>query len=324
MRLESPDDPGCESRRRLAHGREVLRLEAQSIEQAESRLDASFSEAVALLKSCKGRVIVSGLGKSGQVGRKIAATLASLGTPSAFVHPAEALHGDLGMIREQDLVLMLSNSGETEELLKLMWFLDAQSNSSIVITGQMQSTLARRCSVVLDGSVEKEACRHNLAPTCSTAVAMALGDALAVTLSAECDFRPSDFARFHPSGSLGRKLLCKVSEVMRRQPLPCCDEKTSLRELISVMTSGRLGVAFVLRGQRLVGIVTDGDLRRGLDKNEELSQSVVDLMSTEPLQIGSNNSLMEAVQRMQDAKVGLLAVVDANQLVGAVQLYDCY
>ena len=320
----SPADPGFDSSARLAQGREVLRLEALAIQQAESRLDTSFSEAVALLKSCKGRVIVSGLGKSGQVGRKIAATLASLGTPSAFVHPAEALHGDLGMIRPQDLVLMLSNSGETEELLKLLWFLEAQSNSSIVITGQMQSTLARRCSVVLDGSVEKEACRHNLAPTCSTAVAMALGDALAVTVSAECNFRPSDFARFHPSGSLGRRLLCTVSDVMRRQPLPCCDEQTSLRELIPVMTSGCLGVAFVLRGQRLVGIVTDGDLRRGLERSGVLDQSVVDLMSTGPLQIGSSAPLVEAVQLMQGAKVGLLAVVDVGQLVGAVQLYDCY
>lgn len=302
----------------------VLRLEANAIHRAAARLGQSFEQAVALVLACKGRVIVAGMGKSGQVGRKIAATLASLGTPSAFVHPAEALHGDLGMIRPQDLVLMLSNSGETDELLRLLWFLDAQGNPSIVITGQMQSTLAKHCSVALDGSVEQEACNHNLAPTCSTAVAMALGDALAVTLSAERNFQASDFARFHPGGSLGRRLLCSVSEVMRRAPLPCCQESTALRELIPLMTGGRLGVAFVLREQRLVGIVTDGDLRRGLEKSSNLEQTAGHLMSSTPLRISSQQRVSEAVEVMQSAKVGLLAVVDGDELVGAIQLYDCH
>lgn len=283
----------------------------------------TFERAVELVLACEGRVIVAGLGKSGQVGRKIAATLASLGTPSAFVHPAEALHGDLGMIRPQDLVLMLSNSGETDELLRLLWFLDAQGNRSIVITGQTTSTLARHCSVTLDGSVAQEACHHNLAPTCSTAVAMALGDALAVSLSAERQFQASDFARFHPGGSLGRRLLCTVAEVMHRQPLPCCGEHTPLRELIPLMTSGRLGVAFVLRQGQLLGIVTDGDLRRGLEKSSDLEQTAEALMSRSPLLISSQQRVSEAVERMQQAKVGLLAVVDGGELVGAIQLYDC-
>ena len=269
----------------LQQAQEVMQMEADAIQAAAKRLDNTFNQAVNLVLACEGRIIVSGMGKSGQIGRKITATFASLGTPSAFVHPAEALHGDLGMIRPQDLVMMLSNSGETEELLRLLWFLESQGNNTIVITGKPESTLGRHCSVALDGSIHREACHHNLAPTCSTAVAMAIGDALAVTLSSKRDFQPEDFARFHPNGALGRRQLCSVGELMRRQPLPCCDEHNSIYDLISVMTSGRLGVAFVMREQQLIGIVTDGDLRRGLSKGQNLNQRAHELMSEGPLSI---------------------------------------
>lgn len=307
----------------LQQAQEVMQLEANSIQAAAKRLDNTFNQAVNLVLACEGRVIVSGMGKSGQIGRKITATFASLGTPSAFVHPAEALHGDLGMIRPQDLILMLSNSGETEELLRLLWFLESQGNNNIVITGKPGSTLGRHCSVVLDGSIHREACHHNLAPTCSTAVAMAIGDALAVTISSKRDFQPEDFARFHPSGALGRRQLCSVAELMRRQPLPCCDEHNSISDLISVMTSGRLGVAFVMREQQLIGIVTDGDLRRGLSKGQNLNQRAHELMSEGPLSISPKKRAVEAVAMMQKHKVSLLAVIENEQLVGAIQLFDC-
>lgn len=307
----------------LQQAQEVMQLEANSIQAAAKRLDNTFNQAVNLVLACEGRIIVSGMGKSGQIGRKITATFASLGTPSAFVHPAEALHGDLGMIRPQDLVMMLSNSGETEELLRLLWFLESQGNNSIVITGKPESTLGRHCSVALDGSIHREACHHNLAPTCSTAVAMAIGDALAVTISSKRDFQPEDFARFHPSGALGRRQLCSVAELMRRQPLPCCDEHNSIYDLISVMTSGRLGVAFVMREQQLIGIVTDGDLRRGLSKGQNLNQRAHELMSEGPLSISPKKRALEAVAMMQKHKVSLLAVIENEQLVGAIQLYDC-
>jgi arabinose-5-phosphate isomerase len=307
----------------LEQARQVMELEAEAIRSAASRIGQPFEKAVELMLAIDGRVIVAGMGKSGQVARKIAATLSSLGTPSAFMHPAEALHGDLGMIRPQDLVLMLSNSGETDELLRLLWFLEAQGNPSIVITGSIQSTLGRHCDVALDGSVAREACNHNLAPTCSTAVAMALGDALAVTLSSQRQFQASDFVRFHPGGSLGRRWVCTVSEVMRRQPLPCCGEAMPLRDLIPLMTGGRLGAAFVLRDEALVGIVTDGDLRRGLEQEVDLNRQTWEFMSRSPLQITSTQKVSSAIEIMQKAKVGILAVVDNEALIGAIQLYDC-
>ena len=307
----------------LQQAQEVMQMEADAIQAAAQRLDNTYNQAVDLVLACEGRVIVSGMGKSGLIARKITATFASLGTPSAFVHPAEALHGDLGMIQPKDLVLMLSNSGETEELLRLLWFLETQGNNSIVITGKLGSTLGRHCSVALDGSIEREACHHDLAPTSSTAVAMAIGDALAVTVSSKRDFQPEDFARFHPSGALGRRQLCSVAELMRRQPLPCCDEHDTLYKLISVMTSGRLGVAFVMREQRLIGIVTDGDLRRGLSKHQNLNQRAYKLMSKGPLSISPKKRAAEAVATMQKHKVSLLAVIENEQLVGAIQLYDC-
>lgn len=306
----------------LATAQRVLRIESETIAAAIDRLDQRFAEAVELILACEGRVIVAGMGKSGLVGRKIAATFASLGTPSAFVHPADAMHGDLGMIRAQDLVLLLSNSGETEELLRLLIFTKSQGNATVLITGVAASTLAGRCDIWLDASVAQEACSYNLAPTSSTALAMALGDALAISAAERTGFQQNDFARFHPLGSLGARLLKSVGEVMHPLPLPCCRETTSVSEMISVMTSGRLGVALVMRDNQLIGIVTDGDLRRGLARGIGLTNMVQDLMTPEPLQIDVQESVGAARQRMLQHKVGVLPVFDKGKLCGLVQIYD--
>jgi len=257
------------------------------------------------------------------VGRKIAATFASLGTPSAFVHPADAMHGDLGMIRPQDLVLLLSHSGETEELLRLLVFTKSQGNATLLITGAPTSMLARRCDVWLDGSVAQEACSYNLAPTSSTALTMALGDALAVSAAEQKCFQQNDFARFHPLGRLGARLLQSVGEVMHPLPLPCCQQTTTVAEMIAVITSARLGVALVLRAEQLVGIVTDGDLRRGLQSGTVLTDLVRDLMTPSPLQIDVRESVETARNLMLQRKVGVLPVVDDGKLCGLIQIYDC-
>ena len=252
----------------------------------------------------------------------MAATFASLGTPSAFVHPADAMHGDLGMIRPQDLVLLLSHSGETEELLRLLVFTKSQGNATVLITGQATSTLARRCSIWLDGSVAQEACSYNLAPTSSTALAMALGDALAVSAAERSGFKQHDFARFHPLGSLGARLLKSVGEVMYPLPLPCCNETTTVAEVIPVMTSARLGVALVLRGDELIGIVTDGDLRRGLQRGVSLDSLANDLMTPEPITIESSELLETARSLFSRHKVTVLVVVNNGRPCGVLHIHD--
>lgn len=306
----------------LAAAQRVLRIESEAIAAAIDRLDQRFAEAVELILACEGRVIVAGMGKSGLIGRKIAATFASLGTPSMFVHPADAMHGDLGMIRPQDLVLLLSHSGETEELLRLLVFTKSQGNESVLITGAATSMLARRCSLWLDASVAQEACCHNLAPTTSTALTMALGDALAVTCSEQRGFQQNDFARFHPMGSLGARLLRTVAEVMHPLPLPCCEDTASLREMIPVMTQGRLGVVLVIREKALVGIVTDGNLRRGLERGVGLNCLARDLMTPEPITIEAHKAVEDARTVMQQKKVSILAVVNGGRLCGLIHILD--
>jgi len=307
----------------LATAKRVLQMEAEAIAAAVDRLDQRFAEAVELILACEGRVIVAGMGKSGLVGRKVAATFASLGTPSAFVHPADAMHGDLGMIRPQDLVLLLSHSGETEELLRLLVFTKSQGNATLLITGAPTSMLARRCDVWLDGSVAEEACTYNLAPTSSTALAMALGDALAVSAAEQKGFQQNDFSRFHPLGRLGARLLKSVGDVMHPLPLPCCQETTTVAEMIAVITSARLGVALVLRGEQLFGIVTDGDLRRGLQRGIALTDLARDLMTPSPLHIDVQESVEVARQLMLQRKVGVLPAFDDGKLCGVIQIYDC-
>jgi len=257
----------------LALARDVLAIEAAAITRLASRLDDSFSAAVELILACEGRVVVSGMGKSGHIGNKIAATLASTGTPAFFMHPAEAAHGDLGMLTERDILLALSNSGESDELLALLPALKRKGVPIIALTGRPQSTLATEATIHLDAGVEKEACPLGLAPTASTTAALALGDALAVALLDARDFKPEDFALSHPGGSLGRKLLVHISDLMHGgDALPRVMSGSSLKDALLEMTRKGLGMTAVCDADgRLLGIFTDGDLRRTLDKSLDLA-----------------------------------------------------
>jgi arabinose-5-phosphate isomerase len=287
-------------------------------------MDHSVVEAVRLILSMRGRVILIGMGKSGIIGQKIAATLASTGTPSFFVHPGEAFHGDLGMIKSIDVALLISNSGETEEVLRILPFLKYQENKIIAMTGNLSSTLAKHADVVLDVGVEREACKNNLAPTSSTTCTLVMGDALAVALSAQRNFQPEDFARFHPGGSLGRKLLTRVKDVMHKQ-LPSVLAGATLNETVLAMTSGRLGVALVMDAEGILrGLFTDGDLRRALIKKSATMNDKVDMhMSPHPLCVGDDIRLAEAEEMMRERKVRCLIVVDSEQKpVGLVELFD--
>jgi arabinose-5-phosphate isomerase len=287
-------------------------------------VDVSFERAVKIISEARGRVVVIGMGKSGIVGQKIAATLASTGTPSFFVHPGEAFHGDLGMIKPIDVALLISNSGETEEVLRLLPFLKHQSNSIVALTGKLESTLAKYADAVLNVGVEREACSNNLAPTSSTTCTLVMGDALAVVLSSANKFQPEDFARFHPGGSLGKKLLTMVGDVMHKE-LPSVLSGVVLHEAVLTMTAGRLGLALVVDTDgKLLGIFTDGDLRRALTKNSSCMQDPVDTyMSVQPLTVSSDIRLVEAEELMRNNKIRCLVVVDgAAKPVGIVELFD--
>lgn len=302
----------------------AIDAQLQAISSMRSRMDQSVVKAVELVLSMRGRVIVIGMGKSGIIGQKIAATLASTGTPSFFVHPGEAFHGDLGMIKPIDVALLISNSGETEEVLRILPFLKHQENKIIALTGNLSSTLAKHADVVLDVGVEREACKNNLAPTSSTTCTLVMGDALAVALSAQRDFQPEDFARFHPGGSLGRKLLTRVRDVMHKQ-LPTVLSGASLNETVLAMTTGRLGVALVMdTNGALKGLFTDGDLRRALMKNSaSMNDKVDEHMSVQPLTIGVDVRLADAEEKMHKSKVRCLVVMDQdNKPVGLVELFD--
>src|SRR5687767_8979051 len=256
---------------RLAEdARAVFEQQAQAIAEVGKRIGTDFGQAVGLMYATPGHVIVSGMGKSGLVGRKIAATLASTGTPSFFVHPAEAFHGDLGMITERDTIMLLSYSGETDEVVRLLPHLTRMGAPIIALVGTMDSTIARAADVAIDVSVEREVCPNNLAPTNSTLASMAMGDALAVSLIQARKFGAADFARFHPGGALGRRLLTRVKDVMHSKDLPVLSPNQSVRDSLFTITRGRLGLALVLEGEVLRGIVTDGDLRRALQRHEDV------------------------------------------------------
>ena len=250
--------------------RSVLKIEACSIAECAKRIDESFTKVIELIMTCEGKVVMTGLGKSGLVARKISATLSSLGTQSIFLHPAEALHGDIGMIDSTDIVFMLSNSGETGELILLLGYLNKYSIDSICLTGDTKSTLGSKCTVVLDGKVNEEACTHNLAPTSSTTLAMAIGDAIAVVISRLRLFKKEDFARYHPGGSLGKRLLYTVGDKCRRDVIPFCQEEDQLINIVKGITYGNIGAVFVVKNKKLEGIITDGDVRRALDKFSSL------------------------------------------------------
>ncbi|WP_184040391.1 KpsF/GutQ family sugar-phosphate isomerase [Chitinivorax tropicus] len=310
----------------LTLARNVLDIEADAIRAMSGRLNGQFAHAIDLMLACKGRVVVSGMGKSGHIGRKIAATLASTGTPAFFMHPGEAAHGDLGMITAQDVVLALSNSGESEELVALLNPIKRRGVPLIAITGNLQSTLARQADVVLDAGVEKEACTLNLAPTASTSAQLALGDALAVVLLDLRGFGSDDFALSHPGGSLGRRLLVHVRDVMHAgEALPVVQETTLLRDALLVMSEKGLGLTAVVDDQqRVKGVFTDGDLRRVLNRDVDLKTTPVSqVMSANPRRIHADKLAAEAVQMMQTYKItGLLVVNESDHLVGAFNMQD--
>ncbi len=311
--------------RLLRAAAEVLETEARAITDLATRVDGSFVDACRLILECQGHMIVLGMGKSGHIGHKIAATLASTGTPAFFVHPAEASHGDLGMIRREDLMLALSNSGETEELLRLLPVIKRLGVGLIAMTGNPESTLARHADVHLDTSVDQEACPLGLAPTASTSAQLALGDALAVALLEARGFTADDFARSHPGGKLGRRLLVTVADVMHGGPeLPRVDISANLAEAIVEMTRSRLGMCAVLENGQLVGVVTDGDLRRHVEELADIRQIPVSrIMTPNPRTIASSELAAKAVEVMQSHRIqGLLVVGADDELNGALNFQD--
>jgi arabinose-5-phosphate isomerase len=312
----------------LNTARRVLQIEAQAIQDVLSRLDASFERAVDLLFACKGRVVVSGMGKSGLIGRKISATLSSTGTPSFFLHPAEALHGDLGMLARGDAMLAVSYGGETEEIIRLLEALQRLEIPLVTLTGKLASTLAEASAVVLDVSVREEACSLNLAPTASTTVAMAVGDALAVSLLERRDFRHDDFAALHPAGRLGKKLL-RVEHLMHAgDALPRVSPETLMPDAFHEMSKKGLGMTTVIQPDgRLAGIITDGDLRRLMEKHRgaTLEMTAGTCMTRNPQTIGPRVLASEALNVMEKRKITSLAVVDeAGGVLGVVHLHDLW
>lgn len=310
----------------LAQARTALDIEAQAIQRLAQRLDARFAQAVQLALECQGRIVVTGMGKSGHIGRKIAATLASTGAPAMFVHPAEASHGDLGMITRHDVVLAISNSGESEELTAILPLIKRMGVPLLGMTGQPDSSLGRHADVVLDTSVEKEACPHNLAPTASTTVQLALGDALAIALLNARGFRPDDFARSHPGGALGRRLLTLVSDVMRSgDAVPRVGPDATLSELMREISAKGLGASAIVNPQQQpIGIFTDGDLRRLIESGSDLrSVCAADIMHPQPRTITASALAAQAAELMETHRINSLLVVNsAGELCGAVNNHD--
>lgn len=302
----------------------VIATEIESVEDMSSKLNQQFVKAVDIILSTKGRVVVVGMGKSGIIGQKLAATMASTGTPSFFVHPGEAFHGDLGMIKPIDVALLISNSGETEEVIRLLPFLEYQGNKVVAMTGNVNSTLGKHADVILDIGVEKEACDNNLAPTSSTTCTLVMGDALAIVLSKLKNFQPEDFARFHPGGSLGRRLLTKVSDVMRKKRLPICSTKTVFKDIVLTINKGHMGLALVIDDGVLKGIVTDGDLRRIFARENDFSNLIAsEIMTPNPKTILPNVRFSDAESFMKSEQIGALVVINSQEkVVGILQIYD--
>ncbi|HET6617694.1 MAG TPA: KpsF/GutQ family sugar-phosphate isomerase [Gemmatimonadota bacterium] len=310
----------------LARARETLVVEAQAIRALETRLGPSFVEAVDRLFACRGRAIVTGMGKSGLVARKIAATLTSTGTPSVYLHPAEGVHGDAGVALKGDVVVALSKSGETDELLQLLGVFKRFDLPIVALVGTPRSTLARRADVVLDCSVDEEACPHDLTPTASSTAMIAMGDALAMALLTRRDFRPEDFAVFHPGGSLGKRLLLTVADVMLTGDLvPFVPFSATMREAIVEMAHKRGTVPVVDDRQRVVGVVTNGDLMRLMEETDQVfTMPVAEVMTKEPKTISPDALAATAVNQMENHGIVALPVVDAERrLVGIVHLHDC-
>jgi arabinose-5-phosphate isomerase len=317
--------PASDTLARSAHT--VIATETAAIRALESRIDGEFVRACRLILDCDGRVVVTGMGKSGHIARKVAATLASTGTPAFFVHPGEASHGDLGMITREDVVLALSYSGETDELLTILPLIKRQGIPLIAMTGRPESSLARSCDVHLDVSVSAEACPLGLAPTASTTAALVMGDALAIALLEAHGFTAEDFALSHPAGTLGRRLLLRIEDVMHTgDKIPKVDENATLTEALMEMSRKGLGMTGIVdKDQKLLGVFTDGDLRRALDDDgvDMRGAPVSQLMTRTPKTIGPDKLAAEAAQLMDTYKIhALLVVDDGDRVVGALNIHD--
>jgi arabinose-5-phosphate isomerase len=311
----------------LELAKKVLRIEAQAVTGLIERLDDAFPRAIEIILGCHGRIIVSGVGKSGHIARKIAATLASTGTPAYFVHAAEAAHGDLGMITRDDVLIALSNSGESEELLTIVPLVKRQGGKLIAITGHPTSSLAREADAHLDAGVAEEACPLNLAPTASTTAALAMGDALAVALLDARGFGAEDFARSHPGGTLGRRLLTHVRDIMRKlDAVPHVGEHATVAEAVLAISRGGMGMTVIVtEGLAVVGIFTDGDLRRALEKIVDFKGTpVTQVMSRNPRTINPDRLAAESAQMMEEHKISQILVVENGVLVGALNTHDLF
>ena len=309
----------------LNSARNTFRLEAEAIAHLADLLTADFENAVRAILAMRGKLIVTGMGKSGIVGKKIAATLASTGTPSFFLHPGEAYHGDLGMIERGDVMLALSNSGQTDEVLKLIPYLENNGNTVIALTGKPESTLARHSHFHLNVAVADEACPLSLAPTTSTTAMLVMGDALAIALMQERNFRPEDYARFHPGGSLGRRLLTRVGDVMRKEDLPVVPPRMKLAEVIIRISDARLGVAIVMEADRILGLITDGDVRRAMQRYGDRFFAIPaeEIMTRTPKLVRTADRITDAEDLMHRHKIHSLIVTDeSDRLAGIVELYD--
>jgi arabinose-5-phosphate isomerase len=304
--------------------RDVFKAEAEAVANLSGIVSDDFVNAAKLVHSNGGRLIVCGMGKSGHIGTKIAATLASTGTPSFFMHPGEAYHGDLGMLVDNDIIMLISNSGETDEIIKLIPPLKRRAIPIISITSKPDSTLAKNSDYHLNIDVQKEACPHGLAPTTSTTASLAMGDALAVVLMTMKGFEPENFAMFHPGGSLGRKLLTKVRDVMRDSALPIVSLASDFTEIVNVMTKGMLGICIVMENDELKGVITDGDLRRALlasDKSR-FDFRANEIMSSNPKAVDAEDNISEVEEIMMKSKIKELIVTENSKVVGVIQLYS--
>lgn len=301
--------------------KEVFEIESEAILELKGQLSEDFNAVVECILKLKGHCVITGMGKSGHIAEKIAATLASTGTPSFFLHPGEALHGDLGMLTKEDAVIAISNSGESEEILRIIPIIKKREIPLIVMSGNPKSTMAKEGKYFLNVAVKKEACPLQLAPTSSTTATLAMGDAIAVALMKARGFKPENFAMFHPGGSLGRKLLTQVKDIMVSKELPIVNLETNFKDLITEMTSKRLGVCLVLDNGRLVGIITDGDLRRAL-MDDKFDFNAAEIMTKQPKTIQSDAMATQAESLMMESKIKELVVMEGEKVVGIVQLYE--
>jgi arabinose-5-phosphate isomerase len=302
----------------------VFDIEIESLQHVAAMIDEQFSHVAKAILNAKGRLVVCGMGKSGHVGRKISATFTSTGTPSFFMHPSEAFHGDLGMIAADDIVLLISYSGETEEVLKIIPFLKWNKNKFIAVTGNPNSTLAKNADFCLNVHVKQEACPLELAPTSSTTATLVMGDALAVALMTLREFSPADFARFHPGGRLGRKLLVKVKDLMRTDALPFIESDATFTQLVLRMSEGKLGMVIVGSASKVEGVITDGDLRRGLVKYPNIqSLPITEIMNGNPIMVDESELVYEAEELMMQRKITTLLIRNAgNWVTGIYQIFN--